>query len=261
MIESLPKEGLAILNADDKRVATLPKKTKAQVITFGKKGQVKVTGWKVTLAGTEFEFEYEKQKVPLKLGYVLPEHFGYSLASALAVGIDEDYTLEEGVKLLAKNYRLPPSRSTILAGINNSTIIDSSYNASPQTMKDMLELLAKVPGKRKLALLGDMRELGTESDTAHSRVIEQAMSVCKQVYLVGSEMRQNMTSGAVWCKNAAQAAEVIKAKLKSGDIILIKGSQNTIFLETVVEKLLANPKDSAKLCRRGEFWEKQRQKL
>lgn len=257
LIESLPENGLAILNADDKRVAPFALITKAKVMTFGKNGQVKITGWKVKLTATEFNFEYEKQKATLKLPYVLPEHFGYSLAAALSLGIDEDYTLEEGAKLLSQNYKLPPSRSSILAGINGSTIIDSAYNASPQTMKDMLELLDLVPGKRKLAILGDMRELGAESHLAHEKIVKQALKICGKVYLVGRKMHQTGAPGAS-VLNAKQAAAAIKAELRHGDVVLIKGSRDTILLEKAVEILLADPKDSTKLCRRGEYWERQR---
>lgn len=263
LIESLPENGLAVLNADDKGVAAWADKTKAQVITFGKKGQIKLTDWQVDLAGTRFGFDYEAEKQTLTLPYYLPEHYGYSLAAALAIAIDEDYTLDEGVKLVTKNFKLPPGRSSVFRGINNSVIIDSSYNASPQTMKDMLELLVKVPGKRKLALLGDMRELGSESQGSHDEVLALALKICKKMFVIGRNMHKACDPGAhvLKCENAKQAAERIKTELREGDVVLVKGSQNTIFLEAAVETLLADNNDVTRLCRRGEFWERQRQNI
>jgi UDP-N-acetylmuramoyl-tripeptide--D-alanyl-D-alanine ligase len=181
------------------------------------------------------------------------------LAAALCVALDEDFTLEEGCELLKKNFKLPRGRASLIEGKNGSMIIDSSYNASPTPMLDMLELLEKVPAKRKLALLGDMRELGDESDETHERVIAKALEICYQAYFIGPSMRKNMLSGGIWCNNAAEAAESIK--LEEGDVLLVKGSQNTLFLETAVEKLMIHPEQADKLlCRRGEFWDKQRAK-
>lgn len=255
LIESLPKNGLAVLNADDPKVIQFKTKTKATVMTFGidKANDVSVETWQVSRVGTKFKFN----DVWLTLPYLLPEHFGQTLAAALCIALDEDYTLKEGCDLLRKNFRLPKGRASLIEGKNGSIIIDSSYNASPTPMMDMLTLLTKIPGKRKLALLGDMRELGPETEGMHERVIRQALNTADEVHLVGPKMRLNILSGAVWHENALKAAEGIK--LKAGDVLLVKGSQNTLFLEAAVEKLMAYPeKASILLCRRGNFWDKQR---
>ncbi|OGV97235.1 hypothetical protein A2W24_04385 [Microgenomates group bacterium RBG_16_45_19] len=263
LIESLPENGLAILNRDDPRVWGFKAKTKAQVMSFGKNpgSDVVITSWRPEIKGTTFGFRAEETRAELSLPDLLPEHLGSTLAAALCVALDEDYSLPEGVELLAKNYRLPPGRATLLLGLNGSMILDSSYNASPQTMADMLALLAQVKAKRKLVLLGDMRELGAAGPEAHTEVIKLALTAAAKVFLVGPLMRQAMVAGAVWCTNANQAAEVIEPQLKSGDLLMVKGSQNTILLETAVEKLLAKAADKVKLCRRGPYWERQRARL
>jgi UDP-N-acetylmuramoyl-tripeptide--D-alanyl-D-alanine ligase len=251
LIERLPENGLAILNADDPRVMKLTTKTKAKVMTFGEKGEhVKLTNWQVSKMGTVFEFN--KTKLVLD-GYALPKSMGMTIAAALCVALDEDFTIEEGLTLIKKYFALEPGRSSLIKGKNGSLIIDSSYNASPGPMKDMLELLKVVPGKRKLALLGEMRELGRETKSEHKKVVELASEICDQVWLVGAQFK----GYPGWCQNASEAAGLIK--LEKNDVLLVKGSQNTIFLETAVEKLMAEPEKANEfLCRRGEYWDKLR---
>jgi UDP-N-acetylmuramoyl-tripeptide--D-alanyl-D-alanine ligase len=262
LIESLPKNGLAILNADDTKVISYKNRAKAVVMTFGKNGKdVRINDWQVDNHGTRFKFNQTDLELP---GYILPNHFAMIFASALCIALDEDYTLEEGCQLLQKHFKLEPGRSSVIEGISGSMIIDSSYNASAGPTIDMLELLAKVPGKRKLALLGDMRELGSQAKTEHERVVAEALTVCEEIFLVGPLMKKyglpiETGKPVHWYENSRLAGGAIKPLLKTGDILLVKGSQNTIFLESAVEALMANPEEAEKLlCRRGEFWEKQR---
>lgn len=260
LIRSLPTNGLAILNRDDQRVWKFQHKTRARVMSFGKnpESDVVIETWSPETGGTEFGIRAGTESAKLTLPYLLPEHFGHTLAAALVVALDEDYSLTEGMKLLVNNFKLPPGRASWFKGINGSKILDSSYNASPQTMTDMLDLLSKVEAKRKLALLGDMRELGEESDSEHKKIVNKALKIADQVHLVGLNMYKACAPGAHVWENAKQAGERIKLELKPGDLLLVKGSQNTIFLETAVEKLLADPNDAAELCRRGKEWQKQR---
>lgn len=262
LIKSLPKNGLAILNTDDPKVWPFKKRTQAVVMGFGKKtGEVVFDSWQVNLEGTTFAFHDQTSESRIHWPHdLLPEHFGYTLAAALCIALDEDFTLNEGCQLIKKNFHLPPGRASMLKGLNGSTIIDSSYNASPSTVADMLALLNLVEGKRKLAILGDMRELGEETDQVHSQALARALRVCDLVYTVGPMMGKNLIAPAKAYTKATAAAEAIKGQLRPGDVLLIKGSQNTILLEAAVARLLADPNDIAKLCRRGRFWDKQRQR-
>jgi UDP-N-acetylmuramyl pentapeptide synthase len=274
LIGNLPQNGLAVLNMDDQLVSPWATNTKAVVMGFSKVNQVddkfidvQITSWKVDENGTQFNFNDGTETQVLCLKSIFPEHIGQTLAAALCVAMDEDFTLKEGIDLLAHNFVIEPGRSSLIEGVNGSIIIDSSYNASPGPTLDMLELLNKFPSKRKLALLGDMRELGDEVGTKHTEVIDQAIKICDEVFLVGPLMRQYglIDSPKVklhWYENALRAATAIKPQLKKGDAVLVKGSQNTIFLETAVEKLMAHPNQADKLlCRRGEFWDRQRGKM
>lgn len=264
LITNLPANGLAILNADDPLVAAFASQTRAQVMYFGTQPHchLRFKSWTVSSHRTLFRFSAGTTTATIAFPHLLPRAYGYTFAAALCLALDEDFQLNQAASLLEKNYQLPPGRSTIFVGINGSIIIDSSYNASPQTMMDLLNLLQKTPAKRKYAILGDMRELGPEQATRHRQVLDQAQKICTQVYLTGPIFHPLASPPSLWFDQGIKAAKQLKAILQPGDVVLIKGSQNTIFLETAVATLLAQPDlDLPKLCRRGPFWDRQRQLL
>ena len=159
-------------------------------------------------------------------------------------------------------FRLPPSRWSIFSGIHDSTIIDSSYNASPIPMINALEMLKKHPGKRKIAVLGDMRELGDLALKYHREIAQKAYESADTVITVGPLCQQFFPKNSklvAQFTNSLQVGKFLLTFVKKGDVVLFKGSQNTIFLETAVEMCLAHKTDAAHLCRRGKFWEKQRE--
>ena len=163
LITSLAATDTAILNADEKLILQLQNQTKARVITFGKSSAstVQIVSFKTNKSGTECEFKYNDKSCKIIInGHILPDSYSYTFAAAVAAGISQKLTLEQACVSLQKNFTVPPGRSSVIEGINGSTILDSSYNASTAPMLDMLELLDTTPAKRKLALLGDMRELG-----------------------------------------------------------------------------------------------------
>lgn len=163
-----------------------------------------------------------------------------------------------GINKMPK-FELPAGRGNIFEGINNSKIIDSSYNSSPIPTKNALEKLAKEPG-HKIAVLGDMRELGDLAEQEHIKLADVAKKSADVVITVGP-LWQKYAKFEHQFDNFYQAGKFLQTFIKKGDVILFKGSQNTIFLEGAVEMILADKSDISKLCRRGKFWEKQRQKI
>jgi len=175
---------------------------------------------------------------------------------------------------LEKNWQLEPGRSSLLAGFHDSYLLDSSYNASG--MMEMIELsahLAKSDQKiqRSLAILGDMRELGQEAESAHQAVAELAAKNFETVYLVGPLMHDHalpILQKAIDKKlgkikavksfiDSATAGRELVGEVRQGDLILLKGSQNTIFLEKAVEILMAKPHTAKQvLCRQNDWWQK-----
>lgn len=270
LITSLPTNGLAILNIDDKRVERLVSKTQAKVLTLGtsKKADIKIGVIDVSLKGTSFEFGYKQETEKVVLPYLAADHLAYSLAAAIGIGLDEDMDLRECKISLEKNFVLPPGRMSVFAGINESIIIDSSYNASMGPMLEALRLMGKVKGNRKIACLADMRELGLETKRAHEQVMAEAVKHADELVLVGPLMRDyalpyltRIGFGKVsWWESAQRAGLYLKGVVKKGDTILVKGSQNTLYMEIVVKMLLNSTSDIKRLCRRGEYWDKLRQR-
>jgi UDP-N-acetylmuramoyl-tripeptide--D-alanyl-D-alanine ligase len=91
---------------------------------------------------------------------------------------------------LERNLILPPGRMSLFEGINGSTIIDSSYNASRVPVISALKTLREFPGGRKIAVLGDMRELGNESKQEHEEVASSLIKVVDELYCVGPQTQE-----------------------------------------------------------------------
>lgn len=164
-----------------------------------------------------------------------------------------------------KEFPIPNGRGRFFAGINDSLLVDSSYNASPTTVLSVLNALSnkKTPG-RTIAVLGDMRELGDLAPKFHREIAAAAYKLADIVLTVGPLTKKYFPKNPkliAQFDNSHEAGDYLQTHIKPGDLVLFKGSQNTIFLETAVEMCLANKSDAEKLCRRGKFWEKQRKKF
>ncbi|MCH7951900.1 UDP-N-acetylmuramoyl-tripeptide--D-alanyl-D-alanine ligase [Patescibacteria group bacterium] len=273
LIRSLPKNGTAVLNTDDKRVRKFVQRTKARVITFATEGRAELTakGVKIGLDGFSMQVREKNAVEKLTLNQILDKHYAQTLLGAIAVGRACGLPLTTCLRSLEKNFQLPPGRMTVIPGIKGTTILDSSYNASRKTTISALKLLAHVAPKRKVAILGDMRELGKVGKLEHEEVAKIAEKTADRIIAVGPMMRnwfvprlkergfpEKAVQSFISPYDAAKAAREL---IEKEDTILVKGSQNTIFLEIVVEALMKNPKDSKLLCRRGRFWDKKRQEL
>jgi UDP-N-acetylmuramyl pentapeptide synthase len=177
--------------------------------------------------------------------------FGAALTLAQALGVDQ----QTAVDSLRRHFRLPPGRSSVFKGINNSTIIDSSYNSSPLACQEMLKFLSTLKSP-KIAVLGDMREIGPNSSKYHQEIYQTASKIANTLISVGPETQKSFGLKAVKFLYWWQATDYLHRhpELVEGSTILIKGSQNTIFLEELVKSLLLNSKDSHLLCRQSPYW-------
>ncbi len=272
VITNNPKLKFAIINHDQEEINQLAQQTSAQVVTFGQTtdSQVKFSNYQVSKQGSTFTFKYQDTKLKLFFkNQLLAQHFGYSLASSLAVAIALKINFIKAGKALEQNFYLPKGRSTLIKGINNSLIIDSSYNSSKASLIDMLAMLSQLPSTRKIAVLGDMREVGQSSSLEHQEVAKQVIKTCDLVILIGPLMHQyalpiiKQTPIKVSSfLNPYLALKHLKPLVKDDDLILIKGSQNTLMLEIITQGLMQDKNTAEKLlARRGAYWEQQRAKL
>jgi UDP-N-acetylmuramoyl-tripeptide--D-alanyl-D-alanine ligase len=193
---------------------------------------------------------------PLKINipnFYLPDIYQISLGAATTLAKYLKVDQKTAVTNLQNNFTLPPGRSSVFKGLNNSTIIDSSYNSSPLATLEMLNFLATFKSP-KIALLGDMRELGKASKKSHQEIYQKALKSADIIISVGPQTSRYFGLKAKKFLYWWQAANYLKNNLPQNATILIKGSQNTIFLEEIVKELLKNPKDSKKICRQSPYW-------
>lgn len=275
VIKSLEEDGWAVLNYDEPMIRSLEKYTRAQTITFGlsKGADVRGISKEITTEKFEAEIYYKDQKETIKVAhYLLNKQTFSTLLAAITVGITYEIPLDECIDAVER-LKLPPGRMTKLEGIRDTVIIDSSYNASCLSMLEALDNLALFKSRKKLAVLGDMRELGVESKSEHEEIAERAVEVADEIILIGPAMKNFFIPKAIELgfdkkklhqfDNPWKALDYIREELiKGGEAILIKGSQNTLFLELIVEGIMRDKsKADELLCRRGSFWDKKRSGL
>jgi len=272
LVTTMDTSGTAIHNSDDPLIAPLEKQTKATVETFGKgkNATVQIKEYIFHNWSTTFVFEYKEKQYKLNFPkQVFFEQYGYIFAASLLAGLQLGISIEEGILRLEQSYHLPPGRLSILKGEKQSMIIDSSYNASPSAVKAALQLLKLVKTKgKKIVVLGDMRELGVLAEEKHKEIAVYAGQSADIVIFVGPLMKQyalpellriGFSKDAVFQFDTAEHVGqfIIDTILKKDDVILVKGSQNTIFLETVVAVLMKEKtKAHDLLCRQLPYWQK-----
>ncbi len=163
-------------------------------------------------------------------------------------------------------------RMNLLKGISGSSIIDDSYNAaSPIGVFAALDTLTSLPAKRKIALLGNMNELGDKSKDEHIKVAEYVMGKADIIIFLGPDMskygfdRVKQLVGKAGLEEKViikkfdtpyMAGEYLKDVIEDGDLVLVKGSQNNVFSEEAIKYILSHDLDPQNvLVRQGNFWD------
>ncbi|MDP2655442.1 MAG: UDP-N-acetylmuramoyl-tripeptide--D-alanyl-D-alanine ligase [bacterium] len=180
-----------------------------------------------------------------------------ALATASAFGI----SFNEALKAL-ENYEPPAGRGRLLRGKNGSVIIDDSYNASPVAVEEALATLKSFPtARRRLAVLGDMLELGRYSVMEHERIGALASESADIIVAVGIRARAfaaaHGSTNVMLFDNSNSATLALPDLIKEGDVILVKGSQS-VRTERIVEALLADPADASLLVRQEREWKRKK---
>jgi UDP-N-acetylmuramoyl-tripeptide--D-alanyl-D-alanine ligase len=238
LVEALPADGVAILNGDDARTTGLATRTRARVVYFGGSEQCHVRATDLVTRGLDgIDFRLMTPAGSADIHLPLPgKHHVYPALIATAIALEEGMTTHEIAQTLGETEL--DLRSLILAGPNGSVILDDSYNASPASMQAALDLLSELPGRR-IALLGDMLELGSAELEGHHRVGERAASACDLVLTVGERARviaesaRGNDADVRHLASTAEAIDVLKQELRMGDYLLIKASRAMAFEEVV----------------------------
>lgn len=277
LVRALGGEDFAVLNFDDSLVLDMKQKTKAKVLTFGfgEGAQVRISNFDFRVgensepSGVGFKLHYRDSFVLVKIDGFLGKSQAWFASAAAAVGIILGLNLVEISEALTK-YRGPAGRLKILKGIKNSWLIDDSYNASPASTHLALETLKEIgalrqaQGKtaRKLAVLGDMLELGKYSVSAHQEVGNFAGTFADILITVGPGGKiiadaagNQLSKDRIFSfDNSTEAGTKVQDLIESGDLVLVKGSQG-IRMERVVEEIMANPERKKELLvRQSKKW-------
>lgn len=244
LVESLPADGLAILNRDDPRVVGMAVHTKARSVLFGTSQGCAVHGALLESKGLDgFSFRLTCGEESMDISLALPgRHNLHNALAAAAVGLAEGLSLAEVADGLTRAQ--VSLRLRALSGPRGSTILDDTYNASPASMLAALDLLAELPGRR-LALLADMLELGVYEEAGHRLVGERAAQTTQVLYTLGERGRiigeAALEAGhpnVCILQSKEEAVATLRRTLAKGDCLLVKGSR-AMALETLVEELTA----------------------
>jgi len=251
LIEVLPTNGFAILNYDDEVVYNLRSRTRAHIITYGfnEGADLGLNNLEYRIeagrpAGISFKVQYGGSLVPVRLNNVFGKPQAYAAAAAMAVGLAFGINLIKISEALL-DYEGPDGRMKLINGVKDTLILDDSYNASPLSMRAALETLRSLPAKRKIAVLGDMLEIGKYSTEAHQAVGELAAKIVDYLFCIGprakfiaESARQNsFDRKKIQVFSSSEAAKkMIEREIKAGDLILVKGSR-AIKLEKIIEEI------------------------
>lgn len=265
LAKGVEKSGVAVINLDQPELLKYRKGIVARELTFGKSKPADLHILKVSTGqlGFKLELVYQNQRYTLNLADAYPAYFGYTFAAAIASAAALGIPPRESILALA-SYRAPAGRFRIFAGEGDSTIFDSSYNASPDSMKETLTFFRQIAGHHhKIAVLGDMRELGSSTKLAHKNLAEWIMESADEAILFGPATATHtlpvLRSHHFPVHHFASMVELthyLSSHLAREAWILVKGSQNKIFLERAVAAIIKHPDDLKLLCRRGAYWDK-----
>ncbi len=267
LIKALPKDGLAILNNDDKLVAEMASLTKAKILTFGFGANSGVGASEIkNNTGINFKIRYQGNVLPVTLENIIASHLIYSVLPAFAVGARYNLNLIE-IAAALKKYKSPPGRMNLISGIKKTQIIDDTYNSSPQAAAAALKVLTGLkvpPGSRRYAVLGDMLELGGLSEPAHREIGALVAELNIDVLITVGELSRDIAKNAKTAGMSedlifsfaatSEAGKFLQSRIGDGDIILIKGSQG-MRMEKIVKEIMADPQFANELLvRQGKEW-------
>jgi UDP-N-acetylmuramoyl-tripeptide--D-alanyl-D-alanine ligase len=249
LVKALPAapRGVAILNRDDEWVAGMASQTRARVLFYGLNSDSDVWADEIVSLGLEgitFHLHYKNEVLHLKVP-LIGRHSVHTALRAISVGLVEELTWQEIVGGLTSGQ--PQLRLVAVHTNNGALILDDTYNASPESTMAALNLLDDLGG-RKIAVLGDMLELGQYEKRGHELVGARAAEIVNILVTLGERGRiiadaavqSGMLSRSVASFDTTdQVTAHLKKLLKSGDVALIKGSHG-MRMDRIVAALEVN---------------------
>ncbi|MFH1744888.1 MAG: UDP-N-acetylmuramoyl-tripeptide--D-alanyl-D-alanine ligase [bacterium] len=274
LIRDLKKNGWAILNYDNLQAREIAKMSKSRVLTYGLEEGSDVWAQQVVfsfdgekkrenLKGISFKLSHNGSFAPVLLPNVIGYNSVYAALAGASCGIAMGMNLIEISEAL-REFNLPKGRMNLIPGIKYTMIIDDSYNSAPDSAISALEIVKRIPieyGAQKFAALGDMLELGRESERGHREVgrylvecgIDKLIAVGEYAIDIGVGAKEAgmKDDNIFYFSNSEEAGLFIQNRIKKGDLILVKGSQGAR-MEKIVKELMAEPLRAEELLVRQE---------
>jgi len=251
LVEALPADpdGVAVLNADEPEVMAMAARTRARVFTYGLDPQADLWASHIEgmgLSGIRFRAHHQGATLNIHVP-LLGRHSVHTALRAAAVGLTEGLTWQEILEGFQAQDGRAQLRLYAVPGPQDSIILDDSYNASPESVIAALNLLEDIDAARRVAVLGDMLELGSFEQQGHRAVGTRARDVADLLITIGA-LAEIIAEGAraagmeereiVRCRDGEEALAVLKQEMNAGDVVLVKGSRG-MRLDRLVNELEA----------------------
>lgn len=273
LVTALKRNGTLILNAEDEDVLKYKNLSEEKVILFGNANgsDVRMGDYEILYneddfpRGVTFDVQTEQGEYPVFLPGTLGAHHAMNALAASAVCVALGEHLSVATKALSRS-EPTKGRMRIIEGLKDSIIIDDTYNASPVAVEEALHTLKSLTyTRRKIAVLGDMLELGRFSIDAHKQIGKKVAETADFLVTVGVRARyiaeEALNNGlpesnVLQFDAASEAGDYIQNIIQKGDAILVKGSQG-VRMERVVEEIMLHPEQKEKLLVRQDVeWKK-----
>ncbi len=283
LIQALPPDGLAVINADDDALTNGSVSGSAERRTFGfdehADARILSVGYAADSTGTGeipegsiVRIRMNDKELEIKLRGAFGKPSAYAAAAGCLVGARFGLSTEEMVTALG-SYTPPSGRMRLIKGVKETWLIDDTYNSSPAALHEALDVLRALPGKRKVAVIGDMLELGEYTESAHRAAGDQIGQFADMLIAVGPRARfiaeETMAGGLEntrtlkkenihTFRTAEEAGRFLDPLLQRGDLVLVKGSQ-AMRMERAVIEIMREPERAGELLvRQSAYWRKKR---
>ena len=256
LLRALSESGLAVLNADDEMALGLKSQTKGRVLAYGFSSSADFRAENVRLTADGGRFKSQNfdlingdNRVSIELEHGFGDPIICALLAASIVGRELNIALTETARV-SRNFTGLTGRLRLIEGSGGSMIIDDSYNSAPASAIAALKVLREFPGKRKIAVLGRMVELGEAEKEGHRSVGKRAAELGIDLLLIKNNQALMIADGAaesgfsdnkiIKFSNADEAIRILRDKIEPGDVVLIKASQADYF-EDIIKGIMKNP--------------------
>jgi UDP-N-acetylmuramoyl-tripeptide--D-alanyl-D-alanine ligase len=239
LVEALPADGIAVLNADDPHVAAMAARTAARVVTFGRTdAQVRAEDVRLDGGRARFTLVAPAGRAPVALRLVGEHHVGNALAAA-AVALELGGTPDGVAAALSAAEPVSKWRMEVTDRADGLTVVNDAYNSNPESMRAALAALAALGGgtRRTWAVLGRMAEQGDETGAVHAEIAAavRELGIDRLVAVATADY-----PGAEHAADVDEALELLRAEAGPGDVVLVKASR-AVGLERVADGLLRAP--------------------